>query len=296
MWNKLLILIMTLLMLCGSALGEVDLYDQPRLVNKTLLAPIKKTEYASWTLYQPRDRETDINVTKDRGFKERAFFPVLAVKDDHAALILLHRVKGKWKVEGVNTKALDRPGFTLRLFTLDTSFSGNDGTPMQVGFSYELSDGTNAELCFEPSEDYGSRFRSISIVTASPQPEHLFAKYVSVIFNSGLTYTYCHDGSNLIKYNLDGPDAIAEYRNFDTFDLTQVPLTILDAMLPARVTRETALRQLPHPDAFPLLALTPGEEVLSCASRYVSASFDRLVYAHGAMGYVSPDALEFLTQ
>ncbi len=170
--KKLVCLVLAALMLVLAASAAAEIAQTNRkLTNKALLKPIKASAYADWTLYQPNDREMDVDVTKVAQFKKYQYFPVLAVKGDETAVLLLKRSGKSWTLAGDNRKALTRPGFTLTQFTMDHMMDGKDEA-MFIGFSFELEDGGSAELFLEPWHD-SRRFFGLSYLPAAPAAEEL---------------------------------------------------------------------------------------------------------------------------
>lgn len=282
-----LLLAAVLALLTASAGAEIALNNR-RLTNKALLKPIKASGYADWTLYQPEDREIAVDVTKVKAFKKYAYFPVLAVKGDETAILLLRRTAKGWQLDGDNRTALTRPGCTLAQFTMDHMFDGVNEA-MLIGFFFTLEDGGTMELFLEPMA--GSRhFSGISYLPPERVAENLFADYVSIRFNSGLAYGYTTrmTGNNW-QYCMDSPLPLAkEYDNFDVFDLAQVPMTIMEALSPATLAQDTQLRQYPGESAV-LAQLHAGDEVLV---PFAYGSIDWVpAWVSGAMGYVPGDSL-----
>lgn len=289
--KKLLACLLVLLMLLPcTASALVQLPGNPLVRDKALLKALKSTEYASWTLYQPNDRELEMDVTKDHAFKNYPYFPVLAVNGDETAVLLLRRTKKGWQLDGVNTKALTRPGFTLTQFTMDSYYLPEDQT-MFIGFSFVTEDGANVELFLTPGE-FGKRFSGISYIPRTRRLEHLFADSVSITFNSGLQFAYRNqETQNTWSFSMDSELPLAAYENFDAFDLSQAPLTLMDAMTPDIVAQETQLYQFPGEGAA-MRTLSAGTEVLASWRHYGSDGAAWIpVYVDGLAGYVLRETL-----
>lgn len=286
--KKLVCLVLTavLLALTASASAEMTLNNR-KLTNKALLKPIKATEYADWTLYQPEDREIPVDVTKVSQFKKYPYFPVLAVKNDETAVLLLKRTGKSWTLVGANRNVLTREGWTLWQFTMDHMI-GNENEAMFIGFYFTAEDGGSMELFLQPFAG-SRRFSFISFTPAASAAENLFAHNVDIMFNSGLKYSYREQATqNTWTYSMDSKLPLAaEYDNFDVFDLSQVPLTIMEAMVPVTVTQDTVLRQFPGESAA-LAGLSAGDEVLAAYDSWDYQYKEWVLAWNGsAMGYIS---------
>lgn len=106
-----------------------------KLTNKTLIQVVEKEISKGWTLYQPNPREEDTKMSSNAFLKNVKLYPVVARKDDAMQLIILKKVKGKWKVDVCNDKALTRPELTIRNFSMDENVSSSD-TAYYVYFDY----------------------------------------------------------------------------------------------------------------------------------------------------------------
>lgn len=286
MIKKLAAVLLMLLLLMTGALAEGTLHNR-KLTNKSLLKAIKGTEYASWTLYQPNDRERDLDLTKVKAFKKYPYFPVLAVNGDDMAILLLRRSGKSWTFASANRTALTRPGCTLTNFSMDERMGTEENERMFIGFSFQLDEGGWMELFLEPGE-ISRRFSFISYIPASRTAENLFADGVEIMFNSGLRYSYRNQATqNTWSYSLDTQLPLAaEYANFDVFDLAQVPLTIAEALVPGTIARDTLLRQFPGESAA-LGEVHAGDEVRVPFDAWGYQHMDWVpVMAQGAMGYV----------
>lgn len=126
---------------CALADGTASSSDwMTKLTNKTLIQVVEKEIGKGWTLYQPNPREEDTKMSSNAFLKNVKLYPVVARKDDTMQLIILKKVKGKWKVDIRNDKALTRPELTIRNFSMDENVSSSD-TAYYVYFDYLDAEG-----------------------------------------------------------------------------------------------------------------------------------------------------------
>ena len=134
-------LLLTSLSCALSASAAAESSDwMTKLTNKTLIQVVEKEIGKGWTLYQPNPREEDTKTSSNSFLKNVKLYPVVARKDDAMQLIILKKVKGKWKVDVCNDKALTSPELTIRNFSMDENVSSSD-TKYTVYFYYLDAEG-----------------------------------------------------------------------------------------------------------------------------------------------------------
>lgn len=146
---------------CALADGTASSSDwMTKLTNKTLIQVVEKEIGKGWTLYQPNPREEDTKMSSNSFLKNVKLYPVVARKDDTMQLIILKKVKGKWKVAVRNDKALTRPELTIRNFSMDENVSSSD-TKYTVYFDYLDAEGKSCELVLELYTEFESVFHDV---------------------------------------------------------------------------------------------------------------------------------------
>lgn len=288
-----------LLIACVPALADVNLSQNQTLTDQALLGPIQQTEYANWDLYQPTSSEiVGQDMTRDQHFHDRQFFPVVAVKESRAVLILLHRSNGNWAIYGINSTALNRTGLTLYQFTIDSNNRPDDtGLPIYFGFSD--SEHTYYDLSLTATDVYTTRFGSLHVGSMSgPSPkvaERLFADSFSIEFNSSLNFKYYyHDPYTELTYSMCALTGESEYDNFATFNLATAPLSLLDAMEECTAYSNSSLhegkillKQFNTGEAATLCEIPEGARLLREVDVTNFASRDWVLVAYGEiLGYL----------
>lgn len=175
MKRRLLPWLVALLLLPACALAGVEFSpDHPMLRRSSLRAPILQTEYADYALYQPFGNPSGDDAAYNSDFDRYPFFPVVAVKDDRAVLILLRRenpgeAKDRWAIHAINEDALFHPSFTLINFSMDTLYSVSS----QVSFTYIQDEGYPLSLYMRIENVGDPRFFSMSYRPEPPiEPPH----------------------------------------------------------------------------------------------------------------------------
>lgn len=291
------IVLFTLVLLpCTLALAEVDLSTHTMLTNQTLLGPVQQTEYANWKLYQPKSDETpDIDMTQDAHFQDRPFFPVVAVQDDQAVLILLQKIDENWVVFGTNETALNRPGLMLFRFSMSSGYYEDfSECPIYFGFSDDEQAYFELGLMTDPLV----RFHYINIGGIfSPAPKvakRFFVEYSGMRFDGELIYSYMSE--NLESQSVYATGVFTDEckdDNFSTFDLSRVPLSMHDLMTECGVRSDAEvnggkvlLKQSDADDSATLCEIPAGASLY-----YVGSDLDKrdwvLVAYEQTLGYLS---------
>lgn len=294
-----IILGILLMLSCVPALADVALPENPQLTDPALLAPIGQTAYAGWTLYQPTSSEiVGEDMTKDSAFAVRRFFPVVAVRDGQAALILLQRAGDGWTVFGTNETALNRPGLTLSQFTIDSNNRAED-TGLPVYFIFTDEQWNHYQLGMTATDVYTTRFDFLNFIGAPESggktAKHLFADGFMLGFNSGFSFTYIyHDPYVEQRYSMDIITGESDYDNFATFDLRNVPFSMHDAMVACTVRADAGigggrilLKQFNADGAATLCEIPEGAQALREVNMLDFQSRSWVLVAYGdAVGYL----------
>lgn len=297
-----IVLCALLLLTCATTLADAALSQNPTLTNPALLRPIQQTEYAGWTLYQPTSSEiVGEDMTTDSGFAHRRFFPVVAVQDNLAVLILLKRVDDGWSVFDINKTALNRPGLTLSQFTIDSNgaYEQAEGTGLPVYFIFSDGEGWHYQLGLTATDIYTTRFDFITFTgMAGPMPktaERLFADTSMLFFNSGFIFIYDYLFPTMqLQYSINAITGESDYDNFATFDLSRVPWSIFEAMEPCAAYSDASihggkilLKQFCSSDAATLCEIPSGAPLLREADLLNLEGRDWVLVSYGqTLGYL----------
>ena len=253
-------LLLTSLSCALSASAAAESSDwMTKLTNKTLIQVVEKEIGKGWTLYQPNPREEDTKMSSNSFLKNVKLYPVVARKDDAMQLIILKKVKGKWKVDVCNDKALTRPELTIRNFSMDENVSSSD-TKYTVYFDYLDAEGKVYVLSLTLYTEFESMFddlhyldggvwesRSVSIEFINDRGFELYSYY-----SGGYTSTY-----HVYMYGK---------ANFgvDEFQFADVPLQFSDLLTSAvcNAPEEGApLYIAPDANATPVAQVHHGDEL-----------------------------------
>lgn len=291
-----------LLLACPAALADVDLAHNPGLTEQALLAPILQTEYAGWQLYQPTSSEiVGEDMTKDTGFPHRRFFPVVAVRDNRAVVILLQKVDAHWTVYGTNETALHRQGLTLRQFSIDSNDAYNQavGSGLPIYFIFEDAEGAHYQLSLTATDIYTTRFDFINFSgragDAPKLAEYLFADSFILGFNSGYSFSYYfRDPYMELRYSMNVMTGESDYDNFATFDLSRVPWSIFEVMETCTAYSDAGtnggkilLKQFNADGAATLCEIPEGTQLLREVDSFGFAHRDYVLVAYGELlGYL----------
>ena len=280
-------------------LADVELSYNPILTDQSLLNPIQQTEYANWKPYQPISSEiAGEDMTKDSHFQDRRFFPVVAVKDNRAILILLYREGESWSVSGITETALNRPGLILEDFTIDAN-NRPDDTALSIYFGFRDNEQAHYQLGLTATDVYTTRFDFLSFTSLTgstlKKAEHLFADIFILGFNSGFIFEYVyHDPYMEQSYSMDVISGESDYDNFTTFDLGRVPWSLLDAMEECTAYSDSSinegrilLKQFNSHDAATLCEISEGARLLREVNSLNFASRDWVLVVYGyTVGYL----------
>ena len=223
-----------------------------KLTNKTLIQVVEKEIGKGWTLYQPNPREEDTKMSSNAFLKNVKLYPVVARKDDEMQLIILKKVKGKWKVDVCNDKALTRPELTIRNFSMDENVSSS-ATEYYVYFDYLDAEGKLYVLVLELDTEFGSRFEEVSYHDGSDS--EMVSTSIRLNRNYGITISYSYYQSGYTAaYNMH----MHEKAKFgaDEFQFADVPLQFSDLLT-------SAVCNAPEEGA--LLYIAPDTNTLSVA-------------------------------
>ena len=280
---------------CGSRALVRMREDQPLLTHQALLAPIAQTPYAGYTLYQPTDTETAEDAVLNTSFIDYPFFPVVAVKEDQAVLILLRREnpgdsRDRWAIHGIYEKALHHPSFTLFRFSMTTLYSPDPSSSLPVYFHYMRGEQDSLTLSLSLPASGEIRFTGLDYRPQSDvTPPH--AVVFRVLFKED-RYLFRYGSLDHLQSFFPVFSASAQAPGDpDVFDLSAVPFSPCDALTPCLVRAAPQdpgapilLRQFPGAQAAVLRVLAPGD-----AARYDPA-FSRdgwvLACVEGVLGYL----------
>jgi hypothetical protein len=296
----MVLLFVLTLVAASSAHAEMKLDGNKRLTDKALLAPIEQTEYSKWHLYQPTALEiSGLDLTKDDGFVDRKFFPVVAVKEEQAVLILLYRQDGKWSISNISTTALNRPSLTLYNFEMDENHQPDDDS---LDIRFEFIDGAayHYTLYLTASDRFLTRFDSLDMTgfdnSSTQRSEDFFADICSIGFNDGFNFafTFISNRSSRLSFSVDFTTDESVYDNFATFNLNNVPLSLYDVMKESAVLTDAAInegkilmKQFANENAAILCEIADGTSVLREQSKldFQSQNWLLVIY-EGKLGYL----------
>lgn len=249
-----------------GAQAKVELKNGFELKNREIIQVMKEAGYAGYKFFQPNDfdeyeRDTlqKVNVS---GFP---YFPLIAVKEEKATLIMLKKIEGRWEIQTENSTALNREPLTLNEFSVRI-----DDEKIDVLFNFlDKMNELKSTLCMNINKRTGGGFKSL-IVQPGKSSIYQFADIWSVEFNGGYTITYEYISPFIrnsykvykITYESDG--------DIDNFDLTKVPFSIYELMKKTVVRSDLKIndgkiyaRSFPWNESKELFELEEGEEILT---------------------------------
>ena len=263
---------------------------------KGLLNAFRDTEYRNMELLQPEDIEKSIDVTESSSFAEFAYFPVVAMNENKAILILLRRIGNQWEIDTVNEDALNREGLRLAGFLIESNYSKVDGN-MNVYFDF-LDSGNN-KLCLhlQVNKRRGGEFKALTGVY-SREGSCFFADSWSVAINGSYIFTYDYIMPSMRREYKIG--MYSAENDAKTFSLRKMPLSIYEIMKTnaVRINRDSKkekieVKELPDHRAVTICELVDGQEIL-CENGDMGYEFQEwiLVICDGRLGYVHKSYLE----
>lgn len=224
-----------ILLLCVSTVGyaECNLPAKQKLTNKQLLKAIKKTEYAAWKLYGPADSEiVGKNVYATAFFKNAVTFPVVAVKDDQAALLIMQRSGKAWSLLSANEQALTREDFVLSGFSLDTSSYDSEAPSALVSFDFSSQSHPNdSDYRYSLGMWINGKDEFVNLYVFAKEHElEQCSDYYAVIVNDEALIYRCHtpDGFERMDY-LVAPNPVDH--SLSSFSLADLPILPSDLMV-----------------------------------------------------------------
>ena len=181
-----------------------------------------------------------------------AIYPLIAVKDQQASLLVMKKSGDGWEVFICNHAALQRPGFSLADFSVEAASMVSDS--FDVYFDYLDENGNRWTLTLQLSAVYRCRFHHIST--------RIGRKFILLIYNMDrnidyqLDYSYCR-----CSYEI-APDPAASF-DADKFSFAQCPIELDDLLKPVDIRNKTiGLFMYPDDTQSPVLELS-GEESLA---------------------------------
>lgn len=228
-----------LLLLCISSVGyaECNLPAKQKLTNEQLLKAIKKTEYAAWKLYGPADSEiVGKNVYATAFFKNAVTFPVVAVKDDQAALLIMRRDGKSWSLLSANEQALTREDFVLSGFSVDTSSYDSEAPSVLASFDFSSQSHPNdSGYRYSLGMWINGKDEFVNLYVFAKEHElEQFSDYYAVIVNEEALIYRCHtpDGFERVDY-LVAPNPVDH--SLSSFSLADLPILPSDLMTEAKI-------------------------------------------------------------
>ncbi len=233
---------------------EAPPLDEPyftTLSNKQLYEAAASYLGDGYKLFQPNPRELDVNTSSSSALKDVTVYPLIAVKDQQASLLVMKKSGDDWEVFICNHAALQRPGFSLADFSVEAASMVSD--PFHVYFDYLDETGNRWTLALQLSAVYQCRFHDVSTRAGR--------KFITLIYNMSrnidyqLDYPYCR-----CSYEI-APDPTISF-DADKFSFAQCPIA-LDDLLESVDIRNKTISLFMYPDDMqsPTLELS-GEESL----------------------------------
>ena len=248
-------------MLCLCALTplvvlaeEAPPLDEPyftTLSNKQLYEAAISYLGNGYKLFQPDSRETYEDTSSSSALKDVAVYPLIAVKDQQASLLVMKKSGDDWEVFICNHTALQRPGFSLADFSVEvTSMVSN---PFYVYFDYIDETGNRWTLTLQLSATYQCRFANLST--------SIGRKFIHWFYDMDGNATYQLDYSSCCcSYEIDFDPRVPI--DADKFSFTQCPIALDDLLTPVDIRNKTiSLFMYPDDTQSPTLELS-GEESL----------------------------------
>ena len=249
------------LLLCLCALTplavlaeEAPPLDEPyftTLSNKQLYEAAASYLGDGYKLFQPNPTEIDVNTSSSSVLEDVTVYPLIAVRDQQASLLVMKRSGNGWEVFISNHAALQRPGFSLTNFSVDPYTMVSD--PFYVYFDYLDETGNEWTLMLQLSAAYQCRFHHMST--------RVGCKSILLVYNMDrdityqLDYPYCR-----CSYEI-APDPTASF-DADKFSFAQCPIVLDDLLEPVDVRNKTInLFMYPDDTQGPTFELS-GEESL----------------------------------
>ena len=249
------------LLLCLCALTplaaiaeEAPPLDEPyftTLSNKQLYEAATSCLGDGYKLFQPDPIEWDVDTSSSSVLEDVAVYPLIAVKDQQASLLVMKKSGDDWEVFICNHAALQRPGFSLTNFSVEAATMVS--SPFYVYFNYLDETGNEWALTLQLSAAYQCRFHHIST--------RIGRKFILLIYNMDrnidyqLDYSYC-------RYSYEiAPDPTVSF-DADKFSFAQCPIALDDLLKPVDIRNKTInLFMYPDDTQSPVLELS-GEESL----------------------------------
>ena len=249
------------LLLCLCALTplaaiaeEAPPLDEPyftTLSNKQLYEAAASYLGDGYKLFQPNPTEIDVNTSSSSALKNVAVYPLIAVKDQQASLLVMKKSGDDWEVFICNHAALQRPGFSLANFSVDPASMVSN--PFYVYFDYLDETGNRWTLTLQLSATYQCRFDNLST--------SIGRKFIHWFYDMDGNATYQLDYSSCCcSYEIDLDPRVPI--DADKFSFAQCPIELDDLLKPVNIRNKTInLFMYPDDTQGPTLELS-GEESL----------------------------------
>ncbi len=292
--RRFIFVLLCLLMLCLPALGEWFPSYQPQLEDQEMLAALEGTPYAHCTLYLPLDSERPVELFQTPAFTHPDFIPLIAERNGKPVFLLLERKNEQWTLAAANEKALCRENMELFSFSVQTSISPEKGMYIDFGFRHTAAPEGDYFLYLHANKKYGSYFSHLSGNYASPGMRQLYAYSCDIHLTAAYAYEYNYNAPHQRFYYDIHANASMEDSEVSAFDLSSVPLNMLDTFVPGRVaeSKESAqLMQLPHEQSALLAVLSPDTPLLCEPNIFPSRKW-LLVFYGNRLGYMRADEIE----
>lgn len=259
----------TLLLLnAACAFAEVSLEYNPLVSEKKMLEALRGTKYEGYILYQPTDADQSVSMMDAVAFDHFPYFPIVAVKNNEAVLLLLKKEESSWKLAIENKTALNRDDFTLYGFQLNSNIHPSAGMFIHFTFYEKKDRQTNYQLILKAYEDFSPQFASLGMNVEIPDWNQLYAQNINIIFNGGYIYQYSYtDSGHTATYDINTITSESEGVVSD-FDLNKVPLSIFDAMKSCTTRSATinngdiCMMQFPNIGSAVLCTIEDGTKIL----------------------------------
>lgn len=253
------IIIALLLSLCALTPLAVLAEEAPRLDEPYFTTLSNKQLYEAaisylgdgYKLFQPDPIEWDVDTSSSSVLKDVVVYPLIAVKDQQASLLVMKKSGDDWEVFICNHAALQRPGFSLTNFSVEAATMVSDS--FYVYFNYLDETGNEWTLTLQLSAVYRCRFDNLSTRAG--------CKFIRLVYNMDrdidykLDYSYCR-----CSYEI-APDPTLSF-DADKFSFAQCPIALDDLLESVDIRNKTiSLFMYPDDTQSPVLELS-GEESL----------------------------------
>lgn len=222
-----IIMIMSVLFICqvpNVGYADSSALNKGKVRDKALLESLKNTEYVSWELYCPVDSEiVGKNIYSTEYFQNAKSFPIVAVKNEETALVIMGKRENGWEVIFENKKALKRKGFQLTGFYIDYESYSIQDPQMLVTFDFVSADQSNTRYKLLMWVNESEQF--ISLQVSMPMHSiYAFRDFFSIIFSDEECIVYRCQSSDSLQWKDYSINVEEISRGVDHFDLSLIPL------------------------------------------------------------------------